>query len=266
VHSIITNGIMKHFQAKGYQVMLADHNFDSKTQDHLVEDFIARGVDGVVFLNNSHNKPPKINVPAVYVTHNQKYYDIAVDLQQGGYIAGKHLLEHGRKTPAFISTLNGQKLLRYKGLTQSYTDAGFKSQIPVINSSESGNALPEQIVDLVRNYGIDSFFCLNDYIATTTISSLIRAGINVPQDVAVIGFDGLSFGALTYPSLTTIVQPAEAMAERCVELMLERIDGAPQTMSEPELLLPALHIGESCGCAKSLIEKTILIQNSLLST
>ena len=71
----------------------------------------------------------------------------------------------------------------------------------------------------------DGIFCVTDNLATQIVNSLRQMGQRVPEDVQVIGFDGIRhFGDLDY-CCSTIVQPLEEMAETCVELILDKEEG-----------------------------------------
>mgnify|MGYP000966806997 CR=1 FL=1 len=143
-------------------------------------------------------------------------------------------------------------------------DSGIVETPPVLYHLDEPEKFGGRVVKFVREWGLDVVFCMNDYYGAATIRCLSAAGIGVPDDVAVIGFDGLAFGALTLPSLTTVVQPVDALAERCVEMLFERLEtGMPTGVVASELLPPALHIGGSCGCADSGGEITLIPQPQL---
>ena len=84
-------------------------------------------------------------------------------------------------------------------------------------------------------------------MAHSEISVDKRSGVRVPEDVAVLGFDGLNFGEFSQIPLATVVQPFELLGRRSVEIMLERIAGR-EPARKTELLAPAFRPGPSCGC------------------
>lgn len=265
VHSAIMNGIMKRLWEAGYQVLLSDHGGTREGESRIVEEFRARGVDALVLLNAASAALRKDgDFPCVAVTHNQDCYDLAVDLRLGGLIAGRHLLGHGRRKLGFVTGSRDSGILRLEGLRAAMEEAGIAETPPVLYHLDEPEKFGERVVGLVKERHLDGVFCMNDYYGAATIRCLSAAGIGVPDDVAVIGFDGLAFGALTLPSLTTVVQPVDALAERCVKMLLERLEtGMPTGVVAPELLPPALHIGGSCGCADSGGEITFIPQPQL---
>jgi LacI family transcriptional regulator len=93
----------------------------------------------------------------------------------------------------------------------------------------------------------DAILCGNDQTAIGAMRELQAAGIRVPADVAVIGFDDMHLGALLAPALTTIRQPMRLLGERACSLLLERIAN-PALPHRAERLPTELIIRESCGC------------------
>ncbi len=89
--------------------------------------------------------------------------------------------------------------------------------------------------------------CANDQMAIGALQTLERRGIRVPQDVAVVGFDGIPLGRVVRPSLTTVSQPMRRLGEAAVDLLVERL-GDPDR--EPRsILLPVTQTRRaSCGC------------------
>jgi LacI family transcriptional regulator len=94
----------------------------------------------------------------------------------------------------------------------------------------------------------DAIICGNDQTAIGAMRELRAAGIRVPADVAVVGFDDMHLGALLTPPLTTIRQPMRLLGERACALLLERIAN-PALPHRVERLPTELIIRESCGCS-----------------
>ena len=90
--------------------------------------------------------------------------------------------------------------------------------------------------------------CANDQTAIGVMAALQQAGLNVPGDVAVTGFDGIRLGRHLHPSLTTVVQPMAALGDTAVTMLKDRISGAPLPRRTVELPV-RLELRGSCGCA-----------------
>ena len=96
---------------------------------------------------------------------------------------------------------------------------------------------------LARRAQFTAVFAMSDVIAIGVIRALASAGYKVPDDVSVIGFDGISMSRYCVPALASMVQPTEELATRCVELLLRQIEhGAP---ARTVVLAPSLQEGEA---------------------
>jgi LacI family transcriptional regulator len=93
----------------------------------------------------------------------------------------------------------------------------------------------------------DAIVCANDQMAIGAMRELQAAGIRVPQDIAVTGFDDIALGALLAPPLTTVHQPMRLLGERACAMVLERI-ADPALPRRVERLPTGLVVRESCGC------------------
>jgi LacI family transcriptional regulator len=93
----------------------------------------------------------------------------------------------------------------------------------------------------------DAIVCANDQMAIGTMRQLQAAGLRVPEDIAVTGFDDILHGALSTPSLTTVHQPMRLLGERACDLLLNRI-ADPSRPRRVERLPTELIVRESCGC------------------
>ena len=112
-----------------------------------------------------------------------------------------------------------------------------------------------ELATLIEQEEVHAWTVTNDLLAARLMRHLISAGYKVPEDAALIGFDGSAFVEVTPSPLTTIVFPSSRIAERCIDLLFEKIESGDMTFhTDPELIKPELHIGESCGCKTSCRE------------
>jgi LacI family transcriptional regulator len=112
----------------------------------------------------------------------------------------------------------------------------------------SGQAAVRQILTRPRRELPDAIVCANDQMAIGAIRELQTAGIRVPADIAVVGFDDMHAGALLAPPLTTVRQPMRLLGERACARLLQRI-AQPTLQRHVERLPTELIIRESCGCS-----------------
>lgn len=250
VHDAINNALMQELWKHGYQVLLGENIHQNTTTKSICAELESRGVDALIITSAaSEQEKENISVPFISVTHNQACFDIAVDMEYGGYLAGKHLIEHGHRKISYISSSpSGQG--RFDGLERALSEAGLDSckEFHVKRNSKSSES---EILNLIKD-GVSAFFCINDFTAAAVMGVLQRKGIKIPADVAVIGFDGLAFTEFTSPALTTIVQPVQELAVESVKLLLKKLKGDEE--SKTKLIKPYLVHGGSCGCDKILLQ------------
>ena len=111
----------------------------------------------------------------------------------------------------------------------------------------SGQLAVREILAAPRREFPEAIICGNDQMAIGAMRELQAAGIRVPADVAVVGFDDIHLGAMFTPPLTTVRQPMRLLGERACSLLLERI-ADPSLAVRVERLPTELIVRESCGC------------------
>ena len=250
VHDAINNALMHELWKHGYQVLLGENIHKGTTTKNICAELESRGVDALIITSAaSEDEKENISVPFISVTHNQDCFNIAVDMEYGGYLAGRHLIEHGHKKISYIGSSPSEQG-RFNGLERALAEAGLDSceKFRVKRNSENAES---EILDLIKE-GVSAFFCINDFAAAAVMGLLQRSGIKIPDDAAVIGFDGLSFTEFTSPALTTIAQPVQELAVESVKLLLSKLKGNKE--SKIKLIKPYLIHGGSCGCDKIFLQ------------
>ncbi|MFA5865784.1 MAG: LacI family DNA-binding transcriptional regulator [Phycisphaerae bacterium] len=179
------------------------------------------------------------------------YNTVCTDNVYGGHLAVGHLLDLGRKRVLFI----GGKKEHYfsRDLFRAYEECLTEYKIPLdptlIRYGDFHVDSGTRVIQCALEEGLrfDAIFS-NDEMACGAIKALIRAGIKIPDEVAVVGFDGLPLGQAITPALTTVMVDRENMAKQAVRrlLTLEQETG-PETRFEKISLFPTLLIRESCG-------------------
>ncbi len=150
---------------------------------------------------------------------------VASDNYNGGRLAAQKLVENGCKNLAFLrigSPLTSETNKRRDGFVAECEAMQLPCTQKILMDdaplSEFEHFLEENLKD--GRLAFDGIFCVTDKLAVAVIKMLRRMGQRVPEDVQVIGYDGLrAFGDQDY-YCSTIIQPVEAMAETCVELVL----------------------------------------------
>lgn len=197
---------------------------------------------GILFLGGNQDNFRKsfreIDVPCVLVTNGAQELSfpnlssVTSDDYQGGLLAAEHLTSLGHKNFVIIggnrqvSDITG---LRYRGCMEAlkrsdiaYDEATNYEEIRF--SYNDGYCAMKRL--LAAGADFTAVFAMADVIAIGAIRALRDSGKRVPEDVSVVGFDGLGIGTYAIPRLDTIVQNVETLAARSVQILLEQINGA----------------------------------------
>ncbi|MGR4893191.1 LacI family DNA-binding transcriptional regulator [Sphingopyxis sp. LARHCG72] len=149
-----------------------------------------------------------------------------------GMQAGRHLIEIGRRTIAFLGDASDHAPEfqdRYAGLCRAMEAAGLSPdpalQRDAVSSEESGHAAARALLASGRSF--DAIFAASDLIAIGAMRALTEAGLRLPHDVAIIGFDDIPAANLTSPTLTTVMQDMKSAGELLVDALLRRLDDLP---------------------------------------
>lgn len=178
---------------------------------------------------------------------DQAYCCIGSDNFRGGMRATDHLVRLGRRRIAFLGSLHTMELAqRHEGYLAALERAGLpalpnlhlKSSLHPDMAAEAVNALLE------RRRPLDAIVAASDTLAVGAMRSLVRHGLTVPDDVAVVGYDDIEVAAHTRPALSTIRQDPLKAGRLLVSKALGALDGH---VPASERLPVELIVRESCG-------------------
>ncbi len=176
---------------------------------------------------------------------------VVADNYKGAYEAVEHLIEHGYRRIAHIS--GPESSPHGKERANAYLAALQDHAIPQPEeylvrgdyTHERGFQAMASLLELAEPP--DAVFCADDLLAMGAILAVHELGYEVPDDVAIIGFDGLETGAYVTPPLTSVYQPIEQLGRVAVETLLWRISNPDKELRET-VLPTELVIRRSCGC------------------
>lgn len=175
------------------------------------------------------------------------------DNTAGARTAVEHLIQHGHRV---IGCLTGPADLaatwnRLLGYRAAVTAAGLGYDPGLLAESDFTEAGGRRAMAalLAGRPEMTAVFCSNDLIAVGALAALREHGRRVPEDVALVGFDGIRLGEYLSPTLTTVQQPIYQMGQLAAELLIKTVNGEPVDRSQISLPLK-LRLGESCGCRR----------------
>lgn len=244
-----------------------EHTDLNERTQNVIFDWISSGcVDGVIALSgvlvNFGGSAALIRllerlrpVPAVSVgLELPSVPSIMVDNRSGMRKAIEHLLDrHGARQVAYISGPpdNGEAKARLEGYRDALRAHGLTPSEEMIAyggfTLPTGEACMREL--LARGCAMDAVVAANDYMALGAMDALRARGVAVPSQIRVIGFDDSPLARLASRPLTSVAQPAEAMAEQALGVLLSAIDGVRSESSTT--FAPQIVLRHSCGCGNA---------------
>jgi LacI family transcriptional regulator len=154
---------------------------------------------------------------------------VGVDDVLGGELAVRHLIEQRHRRIAFVAgPLSIQQVVdRRRGANRAAdTTAGMSLTVFEMGSLTfaEGRRAAEQLVELPRSRRPTAVFCANDLLALGMLQELIRRGIRVPDDVAIVGYDDIDYAAAAAIPLSSVRQPREQLGRTAAELLFDEIN------------------------------------------
>ena len=250
VMGALINNMNGSLEKHGYITMLGDSKFQIANEKTLITEFLARGVDGLLL--HTHMQKAEldefINNRVPYVGFAQKFDGLNVNMSRydGAFMAVEHLIEvHCHRSIAFVATDANQR--KFEGYQAALAKHGI-AYCPEFNINIKSDFEVMAATETIRKFNIHAVFCSNDFIARKLISNLEQGGKRVPEDIAVVGFDGMDLICnLVHPNLTSVKQPINEIAELACNLLIKKLNG--QAVEERNYVIkPTLRFGSSCGC------------------
>lgn len=236
--------IEKEIQKEKYSLVLQHVDDEQDELDVAIELIKEKRLRGIVFLGghfaHSDEKLKQISVPFVLSTvgpleddHKKKYVSVSIDdVKESGKIV-EYLIENGHKQIAILSAREDDESIGYLRVS-GYRKALEKHGIPVQPSlirytweglpaytMESGYAMTQKLLESGEKF--TAIFAISDRIAVGACKAIFDSGKRVPEDYSVVGFDGLDFAQFYQPSITTLRQPVEEMAQATIEAVFDLI-------------------------------------------
>ncbi|MEM9168654.1 MAG: substrate-binding domain-containing protein [Pseudomonadota bacterium] len=177
----------------------------------------------------------------------QRYCAVGSDNVGGGRRATAHLIRLGRKRIAFFGdVLEPEVAQRFEGYARALDAAGFDVEDDLTAAPPFEVDAAEQAVGRLidRRTPVDAIFCASGLAAVGAVRGLKRAGLRVPEDVSVVGYDDIQLARYASPTITTIAQNTEKAGRILVSKLVSASD---ETAISSERLPIELIVRESCG-------------------
>jgi DNA-binding LacI/PurR family transcriptional regulator len=226
-------------------------------EEHVIESFLQLRADGVILaaprLPAARIVEAAATVPVVVVgraLRSRRVDVVANDDRLGAQMVVRHLVELGHRAIAHIDGGNGAgSSPRREGYVRAMREAGLTDEIRVVRGDFTDIAGVAAADRLLRSGRLPTaVFAANDFAAAGVLDRLEDAGLRIPEDVSLVGYDNTFLAALHHISLTTVDQPREEIGTLAMVALLERMEGA---RSEPvrHLVAPSLVVRKTTGPA-----------------
>lgn len=229
----VLSGIEDALLKEGLFYFVASHRHRPELLEGYPHLMISRAVDGIIAVDTKVSE--HLPVPVVAVSghwHNPDIISVELDHRQAALIALEHLHKLGHHRIAFIKgqAFSSDTARRWKAIRDVAGKLGIviHPELTVQLRSPDPGAEPGHLATqelLSRNSPFSAIFSFNDVSAVGAITALREAGLQVPRDVSIVGFDDVLFAATSHPPLTTVRQPLRQMGQMAASTLLELIQG-----------------------------------------
>lgn len=246
--SLIISGIEQHLRQNNFFFLTVIHRHDKKLLQTYSQMLQARGVEGFITVDTSIMEQPAL--PTVAVAGHQRVAgvtNIVLDHKRAIMMALQHLQSLGHEEIAFVKgqTFSSDSQVRWDAIVEVAAELGLRVRPELTVQIEGTDSTPaigypvgKQL--LARKRPFTALFAYNDISAIGAIWAFREAGLRVPDDVSVVGFDDIPGAAFGNPSLSTVRQPLLRMGQIAAQTLIERIEGQgtyqPEIAIEPEFV------------------------------
>jgi len=253
----VTRGLDQRAREYGHHLLVSNSHTQEDEAKSVIQSLLGR-VDGLILLwpRLSHDFLGDLvpeGLPVVLLNTDRstsRFQTLAFDNHDGAYAAVEHLAEHGHERIACLSggTQNFDAQKRLAGYRAAVADhdliADPSLEIEGDFTREAGRAAVERLLNLTPRP--TALFASNDSMALGVLRGLHEAGLEAPDDLALVGFDDIPMAHYVAPSLTTVHAPMKELGERAIERLLALVQG--DASPSHHTLQTRLVRRESCGC------------------
>jgi len=257
IFSTLLRGLQTKLQENKYTLLLASSNYNLEQEAEEVRTLLIRGVDGILLVGNQRGREvydllensAKPYVNTYSFDDRLNHPSVGFNNWKAGETIVDHLAELGHERIAIIAgitTDNDRARARVQGiktgLTRNSLQFNAEQYLECPYTLEAGRAALRTLMQ--RQPKPTAIICGNDILACGAIFQCQRSNIKVPEDLSIVGIDGLSIGGHVTPSLTTMSVPFYEMGELAATSLLDRLNAGTNSPDKIELEA-TLRLGES---------------------
>ena len=259
----VISGIEEYLQKNGYFFLTVVHRHDPKLLQTYAQMLLTRGVEG--FITTDTSLSDKLPLPTVAIAGHRRVEgvtNIVLDHKRAARLALEHLKSFGHEDVAFIKgqTISSDSAVRWNAICEVSQELDIRIRPELTIQLEGTDSTPgigypfaKQL--LARKQPFTALFAYNDISAIGSMWAFREAGVRVPEDISIVGFDDIPGAAYTNPGLTTVRQPLVKMGQIAAQTVVDLIEGrgeyVPEIAIEPEFV-----VRESTGPASSQCQRS----------
>lgn len=246
---------------QGYN-LITSYGLNDEAAGRAIRELLGKRIDGIIITTQSNplqecglsGMVPSVFTPPGWI----EGADIYIDHAAGTAEAAEYLIKQGCRKALFITSMlckdicSNSNREKYEGLRRVFSQYGKEPDILTVNECGGKSDI---LLARLREIAPDVIFCSNDYYAGRLISTLIHAGIRIPEDLKIVGYDGLAFCDLCAVPLATVIQPIRKRAEATAQLLQERInDKIVRSKSANIAIKPYFYPSKSCAAENRMLD------------
>jgi LacI family transcriptional regulator len=247
--AMVISGIEEYLRKNNYFFLTVIHRHDPKLLQTYAQMLLTRGVEG--FITTDTSLKEDLALPTVAVAGHERVEgltNIVLDHRRAARLALEHLRDLGHKEIAFIKgqTMSSDSAVRWNAICEVAQQIGIRIRPELTVQLEGFDSTPaigypfaKQL--LARKHPFTALFAYNDISAIGSLWAFREAGLRVPEDISIIGFDDIPGAAYANPGLTTVRQPLQKMGQIAAQTVVDLIEGrgeyVPEIAIEPEFVI-----------------------------
>ena len=215
-----------------FDMVLCNSDLESVKQMRYIRSLIEKNVDGILMNSvagldqQEQIELAEHGVPIVLLNRPMAphpFSTVSADNYRGGFLAGQYLVDLGHRTIAHLTgpRTHGNLTERCKGFLAAI-ESSRKKVTPIVihgdHTQKGGHEMTKKL--LVQRPEVTAIFAANDAVAFGVVRAILEAGLSIPDNISLVGFDNVELSGLIHPPLTTVNQPKYEMGRAAVEILL----------------------------------------------
>ena len=258
----VTHGICNKLRRHGYSTVLCTSEDDADQEMALMRLLQEKRVDGLLLYPLQQDERyvhelEHIGVPYVLLNRHTKALKcdyVMNDNVSGAFEAVNHLIEGGHKKIVYVCAWPKASSAheRIMGCKQAIRSHGLPpSALQIVYCEDTIESCYQLVKQLIAHNDLRAIFVWDDRMALGALKAIHERGLRLPQDIALVGYDGIEISAHLFPPLTTVLQPSLQIGETAAKILLERLESRDKSEPKHVVLKPRLVVRETTRVVSS---------------